>query len=624
VATTDDVGGDLPFPLGGSSGEVPGAVGVPASDIDVMVDRSPFWLAIGTDTPYERATAQWQKEQTDQQPEAGEQSLAGWWTRSQMSFHYGAGLTYLDTTARPQPEDRLRFSTSRNVDVWTPGVVRRLNGTILSRPHVASRVWVEPTPTGWIVAWDNGVEVYDGATWTTRNYGTTQPIRAFCTDGVNYYAATPDGVWSASLSGTATATKSYTLSGDLPMCLGWVKQRLMLGFGASVYSLDTAGPALPTPKMTHPLPSWRWSAFTDSPSGILATGYAGQSSAVFRFELTTLNDAPVLGPGIALLSLPLGEIITSACYYLGSVLILGTSRGIRVSSFDTYYGTMSLGPLSVETAAPVTTIAGYDRYVFGGTRVAGETSLVRVDLGAPLDDQGHYAWAPDLVFPDFGTWTEPPTSIAFGPSGRKAIGVSTRGLVLEDTDTNPSESAWLQLARIRMGTVEDKTFSYATLRGDYDETKPIGVSVQHPGSTEWASVYVATVSSERFALHSAPQEWIALRFDFSEGAELASYQVQALPAGKRQRLISLPLRLADYETTRSNVQVGYPGWALDRLRAIEHLDELGSEFSVSVPALFPEAVLCVIDRVSFSQTTGVGDSMSGTTGVVTLLLRTTG
>jgi hypothetical protein len=46
-----------------------------------------------------------------------------------MSFHYGAGLTYLDTTARPQPEDRLRFSTSRNVDVWTPGVVKRLNGT---------------------------------------------------------------------------------------------------------------------------------------------------------------------------------------------------------------------------------------------------------------------------------------------------------------------------------------------------------------------------------------------------------------------------------------------------------------------------------------------------------------
>ena len=48
-----------------------------------------------------------------EQPEAGEQSLAGWWTRSQMSFHYGAGLDFLDTTARPQAEDRLRYKTSR-------------------------------------------------------------------------------------------------------------------------------------------------------------------------------------------------------------------------------------------------------------------------------------------------------------------------------------------------------------------------------------------------------------------------------------------------------------------------------------------------------------------------------
>jgi hypothetical protein len=97
-----------------------------------LIDRIPFWLAIRKDTPYQRETAQFQRDQVDQQPEAGEQSLAGWWTRSQMSFHYGAGLDYLDTTARPTPEDRLRFKTSRNVDVWTPGQVTRLNGTALS------------------------------------------------------------------------------------------------------------------------------------------------------------------------------------------------------------------------------------------------------------------------------------------------------------------------------------------------------------------------------------------------------------------------------------------------------------------------------------------------------------
>jgi hypothetical protein len=620
VGLIDTVGGDLPLPLGGGT-----SVGVPASDIDVLVDRTPFWLAIDQDSPYQRATAQWQRDQVDQQPEAGEQSLAGWWTRSQMSFHYGAGLTYLDTTARPQPEDRLRFHTSRNVDVWTPGLVKRLNGTTLNRAAASGeKVWVEPTGAGWIIARDSTVEVYDGSTWTVRNKGTTFPVRAFCTDGVNYYIAASDGVWSAPISGTAAATKKYDLSGDKPMALGWVKQRLMLGYGPAVYSLDTAGPALPTARMTHPSPSWGWTVFTDSPSGIMAGGYAGQSSAMFRFELTTIDDAPVLGPGIALLSLPLGERITSACYYLGSLLVLGTTRGVRVSQFDSYYGAMSLGPLSVETEQPVTALGGYDRYIFAGTRVAGETSLVRVDLGAPLDEQGHYAWAPDLVFPDLGTWTEAPTSIAFAVDGSKAIGVTGRGLVLEDAATDPAEAAWLQTSRIRMGTVEDKYFTYATLRGTYGETAPIGVSINGPADPDtWQSIYVATVSSERFGLRPTPQEWAALRFDFSELAELASYQVQALPAGKRQRLISLPLRLSDHDKTRSGIEVGYRGWAIERLAAVEHLDELGAEITVAAPALFPEAVRCVIERIEYAQPTDVGDSTTGTHGVLTLVLRTT-
>jgi hypothetical protein len=620
LGVIDTVGGDLPLPLGGGQ-----AVGVPASDIDVLVDRTPFWLSIGQDTPYERATAQWQKEQTDQQPEAGEQSLAGWWTRSQMSFHYGAGLDYLDTTARPQPEDRLRYKTSRNVDVWTPGLVTRLNATLLFRTAAGGdKVWVEPTSTGWIMARDSAVEVYNGASWVTRSIGTTFPIRAFCTDGANYYIASSDGVWSAPISGTSAATKIYNLSGDVPMCLAWVKQRLMLGVGPAVYSLDTAGPALPTAKMTHPVASWRWTAFTDSPSGILAAGYAGSSSGVFRFELTTVSDAPVLGPGIALLSLPLGEQVLSACYYLGSVLVLGTSRGVRVNAFDSFYGTMSLGPLSVETEAPVTAVGGFDRYIYAGTRVAGETSLVRLDLSAPLDEQGHYAWAPDLVFPGSGSWTEQPTAIAFGASGLKAIGVTGRGLVTESATTDPSEPAWLQTARIRMGTVENKYFTYATLRGHYSSTAPIGVSTNSPAAPdEWTSIFVALESAERFSLRPTPQEWIALRFDFAEGAELSSYQVQALPAGTRQRLISLPLTVSDHETTRSGIQVGYPGWALERLRQVEHLDSLGAEISVSAPALFPEAARCVIEKVSFTQTSDVGDAAAGTNGVLTLVLRQT-
>jgi hypothetical protein len=59
------------------------------------------------------------------------------------------------------------------------------------------------------------------------------------------------------------------------------------------------------------------------------------------------------------------------------------------------------------------------------------------------------------------------------------------------------------------------------------------VSVAGPAApTTWASVYVATASSGAVRAAAAPQEWVALRFDFAEGAELGSYQVQALPAGR--------------------------------------------------------------------------------------------
>src|SRR6478672_760544 len=114
MALKDTVGGLLPLPIGGGA-----AVGVPPTDVDVMIDNLPFWLLIDGQNPYQRETAQFQRQQIDQANEAGEQTLAGWWTRSQMSFHGGAGLEYLDTTGQLGPLDRVRYKTSYNVNVWT-------------------------------------------------------------------------------------------------------------------------------------------------------------------------------------------------------------------------------------------------------------------------------------------------------------------------------------------------------------------------------------------------------------------------------------------------------------------------------------------------------------------------
>jgi len=110
---------------------------------DVAIGGLPFIYAINDARPYIRQTAPFRKEQFDNQTEPGEQSLTGWWIRSQSSFHGGTGITYFD----PQTSDpfgHYRFADSRGVDVWEQGEVRLLKdvtsahattGTVVGTDH---------------------------------------------------------------------------------------------------------------------------------------------------------------------------------------------------------------------------------------------------------------------------------------------------------------------------------------------------------------------------------------------------------------------------------------------------------------------------------------------------------
>ena len=87
---------------------------------DVAIGGLPFIYAINDARPYVRQTAPFRKEQFDNQTEPGEQSLTGWWIRSQSSFHGGTGITYFD----PQTSDEFghyRFADSQGVNVWEKG-----------------------------------------------------------------------------------------------------------------------------------------------------------------------------------------------------------------------------------------------------------------------------------------------------------------------------------------------------------------------------------------------------------------------------------------------------------------------------------------------------------------------
>ena len=92
---------------------------------DVAIGGLPFIYAINDARPYVRQTAPFRKEQFDNQTEPGEQSLTGWWIRSQSSFHGGTGIVFFD----PQTSDpfgHYRFADSRGVNVFKQGEVTLL------------------------------------------------------------------------------------------------------------------------------------------------------------------------------------------------------------------------------------------------------------------------------------------------------------------------------------------------------------------------------------------------------------------------------------------------------------------------------------------------------------------
>ena len=116
---------DLPLNIGN-----PGTAGFwtnNAEDYDVAFGGIPFFLAPTDVNPYQRETAPYRKEQFDNSREPGEQSLTGWWIRSQSSFHGGAGINFFDPTAGESIG--YRFNDSQGVNPWVKGQVSLLKDT---------------------------------------------------------------------------------------------------------------------------------------------------------------------------------------------------------------------------------------------------------------------------------------------------------------------------------------------------------------------------------------------------------------------------------------------------------------------------------------------------------------
>lgn len=602
----------------------------PDAGWDVSFGSLGFTLRPSASTPYERATEDSRKQQIDTSTSPGEQSLSSWWIRSQNSWDMGSGLRWYEPGTIPETVNR--FGDSFGVDVWTPGEVTLLRKMTAATTARTGTVHLSALEVGGNLGW---VEAYGStATWHPATTGTlatvtlgggncTQPSAA---GGVAWIGH--DGGVSKFTPGSAIATP-LTCTGNARVW--WVKARLIVAVANVLYEVaaTATGAVATVGKMiyTHADPNWLWSDVSETAGTILASGYSGGDSAVFRFTIT--NDStgtPVLSSGSQVARTPPGERITAMAVYLGSTVVLGTSLGVRVGEVSDA-GDLKYGPLTVSTDQPVLDVTFRDRFAYLSVTAAqpgGLSGAVRVDLSAPVGDTGTYAWAWDAC----AGVADTATSLCL--VGDRVF-IACGAIVYGQSATERVDRGWLNTGGIRYGTVEPKAFRLARMvvatnggRAELTVLSPDGVehrvveftdlfrteddvSVSIPGrpTMQYAS-FVIYLSASTTSPSATPV--------------LSALSVKAVPAASRVRLYQFPLSCFDFETDRHGNRYGTDGGAFLRLIALEQLESKSAPI-VIVDNRTKEAFVGQIDSVDFTNTTPPDGANHNFGGVATVRVR---
>ena len=549
---------------------------------DVSLADIPFILKIDNQNPYRRETAQYKKEQFDNSVEPGEQSLTGWWVRSQTSWHNGAGIEFYEPGTDYQHVSH-RFYDSRGVDVWTVGqatlhkdvfhAYTGANGINAATGQYDKVVGAVTTPTDVLVSGDaNGIlkrielngnssasaSTYNaGVTFPDGHATTVYPFYSVTTDGSSYYAACNYCIHKGSIgtlgSDDIFFKHSDTATGNTKVLVKYAKGNVFVGMGrtfgllntnatASVKSHGTGG-GVDTfaNSMNHINTNWNWIDVTGSPGPLFFAGNGGNNGEVWSATFdknAALGTDPVeikLNEAVMVMSLPDGETINAMHYYLGYIA-LGTNKGIRICPVGPD-GSPIMGPLLVETSYPVNGFTERDSYLYAATKAdnSGNTNaiLIRIDLAQQFDD-GTFAYAYDLEYqssPDNSDCTEVYTikETIDGKINSRLVMVveegGTAGELQVEHTTNYRTSGWLQTGKIRYGTVEPKFFKYLQTRGLIGTNDGIKVQTIGYDGNEYDIITLDDSSLSQnvgLARPSGGQEFMAFKFTFNNGSPITA------------------------------------------------------------------------------------------------------
>ena len=633
---------------------------------DVAIGGLPFIYAINDSRPYVRETAPFRKDQFDNATEPGEQSLAGWWIRSQSSFHSGTGIKFYDP-ATTDEVGHYRFADSKGLNVWTKGQVTLLKsctsghvttGAIASngvtQQHMRSIKW--STFTGALLQDEYDVDkikVTDPSNPVhfidyTAGVGV-YPVYAICDDGTNAYwmtNATSGGTTKLTIFGKPLSGSSASTADEFKVfdnsqiitngVMEYVKHRLVICADNKVYECAPTVSSTPTLIYTNPSTSHVYTSITASGPAIYAAGYNATQSTIEKFTLTTATGSlPAITSAITAAEMPVGEIIHKIYYYLGYMMI-GTNKGVRAALVSDQDGSINYGPLIVETIQPVYDIAARDHYVWATTSVAGEPGLTRIDLSNELEPL-RFAYANDIYYDDitghattavcFDGNTDPtsPDRLMFATAYASGDGA----VYVEDATTLRTDG-YLTTGWIRFGTLEPKNFKRLFGRGDFTSGSMVLETVDRNGVEYDHITYDSSITPVEITTSNPPtaQEYVAYKFILSRdvvttslGPTFKGYQAKATIATPRQRVIQFPVYCFDIETDRFNTVTGYEGRAFERIQRLEEVEESGDVLTWQDLST-GESRQAVIEKVSFTRMTPPDKRFDGFGGVLIIQVRT--
>jgi hypothetical protein len=702
---------------------------------DIAIAGLPFFISPLDDSPYRRVTAQYRKQQIDQSREPGEQTLTGWWLRSQSSFHFGQGIKFFE----PIQDESLRFqyTESKGLDVWTRGQATLLksvasqhtvtggiqangrpwqyarsiqwdksnityNGILLSDEYDVDKVFPKITVsitnkalttnvatlttsaahglcigmqiiiTGVDATFNGEYRITSVPTTTTFTYaktatnvpstavspvgtgvaevihfidyisGTDYPVHAICDDGVYAYwvtnvlnSGTPRlRVYKKLLTDDSSVSPTLMFSDNgitvTNAVMEYTKERIIMCVNDKIYEFATNATTLPSAVYNHKDPDHIFTSITSSGAAIYVSGYSGIQSNIYKFTLESTGAMPTLTQAITAAELPVGEITYKISYYLGYMAI-GTNQGVRIAALSDADGSINYGPLLFETEQPVYDFAFRDKFIWAATGVEGQAGVTRINLGQEVG-QLVFAYAWDLYNPadTLGHYT---TACAFlGDTNRLGFcnaGNGSDGTIYIESATDLIAEGYLQTGFIRYNTLEGKIFKIVYPRID---TTDGGINIQSVDASNNAVTIGSfsdgeTVPEINIGYPTGSQQYLGFRFVLKRktnnatlGPLFTGYQIKALPAIPRQRLIQYPVMCYDHEMDKFNNEVGYEGSAWARMSQLESVENVGDTIKIE-DFRTGETYIGLIEEMDFINRTPTDKRFSGFGGLLLVTIR---